>query len=109
MAVWTNERIEEGLADTAHKTLEHAAEEERVLKEAILEEDLLKDIPADSYVDERLYRAQETENDSAAEEYDHLGKWAELRMEEEFIKSALDELKELDKVDPWEDVEEFDM
>ena len=109
MAVRTKERVEEDLADVAHKTFEHAAQEERVLKEAVLEDDRLNDIPADSYVEERLHQAQETEKDSAAEEYDHLGKWAELRMEEEFIKDALKDLEELDKVDPWADVEEFDM
>ena len=100
--VRTKERAEEDLAATAHQTFEHAVEEERVLKEAIEEEDLMKEnVPADDYIAERLHMAQETEKASHDEEFEHLGKWAELRMDEEEIKSTLKELKELDEeIDP---------
>ena len=94
----TKERAEEDLAVTAHQTFEHAAEEERVLKEHIAEEDLMKeDILADNYVEERLHAAQEAEKASHADEHAHLDNWAELRMEEEAIKSSLKELKDMDQ------------
>ena len=109
--VRTKERIEEELAEAAHKTFQHAAEEERVLKEHVLQEDVAEILDvADRYVDERLHMAQETEREKLAEEHEHLEQWAELRLEEEFIKSALKELEGLDKktIDPWADVEDFD-
>lgn len=92
--VRTKERIEEDLASTAHRLFEHAVEEEKVLEEHVTEQ-LLNDIPADSYIDERFHQAQEMEKHAHEEEIEHLEKWAELRMEEEAIKANLRELKDM--------------
>lgn len=105
--VRTKERIEEDLATSAHRTHEDALEEERVLREYVVEDTM--DIPADSYVDERFHNAQEMERESRVEEREHLGKWAELRMEEEAIKTALKDLEELEEVDPWKNTKEWDV
>ena len=93
--VKTKERIEEDLASTAHKTYEHMKEEERILKDHIVEDEVL-DVHVDSYIDERLHHAQEAEKEARAEEFKHLEKWAKLCMEEEDIKHSLKELKDLE-------------
>lgn len=85
--VKTKERIEEDLASTAHKTYEHMKEEERILKDHIVEDEVL-DVHVDSYIDERLHHAQETEKEARAEELKHLEKWAKLCMEEEDINKV---------------------
>lgn len=95
--VRTKEHIEEDLATAAHKTFEHAAENEQVLKEHIVADDKLDDIPLDSYLEERFHEAQDTEREAHEDEIEHLNKWAELRMEEEAIKTAIKELKDLNK------------
>lgn len=94
--VRTKEHIEEDLANAAHKTFEHAAENEKVLKEHIVADDML-DIPLDSYLEERFREAQDMEREAHEEEKEHLYNWAELRMEEEAIKTAIKELKDLNK------------
>ena len=53
------------------------------------------DIPLDTYLEERFHEAQETEKEAHKEEFEHLNNWAELRMEEEAIKAAIKELKDL--------------
>ena len=94
--VRTKEHIEEDLANRAHKTFQHAADNEKVLKEHIVADDKL-DIPLDSYLEERFHEAQDMEREAHEEEMEHLNNWAELRMEEEAIKSAIKELKDLSK------------
>ena len=42
-------------------------------------------------------RAAEKEYEAHMEEMEHMNNWAELRMEEEAIKSAIKELKDLNK------------
>ncbi|KAL7491014.1 hypothetical protein ACHAWT_000507 [Skeletonema menzelii] len=95
--VRTKEHIEEDLATAAHKTFEHAAENEQVLKEHIVADDKLDDIPLDSYLEKRFHEAQDTEREAHEEEIEHLNNWAELRMEEEAIKTAIKELRDLNK------------
>lgn len=51
----------------------------------------------DNYLDERFRHEQETEKQAYKEEFEHLNNWAELRMEEEAIKTAIKELKELNE------------
>jgi hypothetical protein len=97
--VRTKEHIEEDLATAAHKTFEHATTNEQVLKEHIVEDEkvLDDDLPLDSYLEERFHEAQVMEREAHMEEMEHMNNWAELRMEEEAIKSALKELKDLNK------------
>ena len=96
--VRTKEHIEEDLATAAHKTFEHATKSEQVLKEHIVEDEkVLDDLTLDSYLEERFHEAQVMEREAHMEEMEHMNNWAELRMEEEAIKSAIKELQDLNK------------
>lgn len=89
--VKTKEHNEEEKVLDAHKAFEHAVEEEKVLEEFVME-DQLNDIPADSYVEERLHAAHDAEIEARKEEEAHLKKAEEWHKEEEAVEEVLEEL-----------------
>ena len=92
--VHTKEQVEVEHGINAHQTYEDAIEEEELLEEFVQEEQL-KDIPLDSYVEERLREAHKQEVQAKMEEEEAIKNFRELKIAEEGFKTTLSELKNL--------------
>ena len=97
--VQTKERVEVEHVVAAHKAYEAAIKEEDVLGEFV-EADKVRDVPMDSYVEERYRAAVEAEVRAKNEETEAIHNFQQLKHSEEQMKATLDDLKGLD-LEPW--------
>ena len=93
--VTEKEHVEEEHIKHSRESLEHALEEESVLEE-FAKEDQLKDIPMDTFLEDRLRAAQAEEREAMKEEEAALEAFDELKQSEENIKATLEELKNME-------------
>lgn len=93
--VQEQEHIEEEHVVHSRQAFEHAIEEENTLEEFV-QEDQLKDVPMDTYLEDRYHAAQLEEQEAIQEEQDALEHYEELKKTEINIQTTLDELKNME-------------